>query len=423
MTKTTSTSNTSNTSSTLRRKATARTTETATTPARAAAGGRAQPRKRRLPLSLEQFSELIGQLYEGPLEDVPWASAMRTLRDYLGANWVTLILRPASVSQQAILVRAGEQGEDLYGAGYNQFQGFSLDPFVGLPPDQILSIDEMIDVRTWIEGDFYKQFIEPNNIRYIIGADIRIEGGGECRLRITRPATGKDFSARDKTFCQQLLPHLKRSVKLRSRIEGIESERRLYAVAMDRMQIGTVVLNEQGLIVRSNSVADGILEEEDGIQVVKGRLHAEYALEDRELQRLIKNGLANVASDSPVITEAISLTRPSGQPKLGVLVRSIPCNDLSEGNDWPQVAVFIRDPKHQPAPSHELVRRLFGFTSAEVTLALLLTNGLTLDEAAVELNIRKNTARAHLRSIFSKTGVTRQTMLVRLLLNSVASVS
>ena len=87
------------------------------------------------------------------------------------------------------------------------------------------------------------------------------------------------------------------------------------------------------------------------------------------------------------------------------------------------MAVFIRDPRHQPAPSHELVRRLFGFTSAEVALALLLTNGLTLDEAAAELNIRKNTARAHLRSIFSKTGVTRQTMLVRLLLNSVASVS
>ncbi|SMB22660.1 Transcriptional regulator, LuxR-family [Sterolibacterium denitrificans] len=376
-----------------------------------------------LSLSFEQFSDLVGQIYEGPLEDVPWASAMRLVRQYLGANWVTLILRPASISQQAILVRAGEHGEDLYGAAYNQFQGFSLDPFVGLPPDRVLAIDEMIDIRTWIEGDFYKQFIEPNNIRYIIGADIRIEGGGECRLRITRPVTEKNFSEQDKAFCQRLLPHLKRSVKLRSRVEGIESERRLYAVAMDRMQIGTVVLNEQGLIVRSNSVADGILEEKDGIQVVKGKLHAEYALEDRELQRLIKNGLSNVASASPVITEAISLTRPSGQPKLGVLVRSIPCNDLSEGNDWPQVAVFIRDPKHQPAPSHELVRRLFGFTSAEVALALLLTNGLTLDEAAAELNIRKNTARAHLRSIFSKTGVTRQTMLVRLLLNSVASVS
>ena len=34
--------------------------------------------------------------------------------------------------------------------------------------------------------------------------------------------------------------------------------------------------------------------------------------------------------------------------------------------------------------------------------------------------IRRNTARAHLRAIFSKTGVRRQTELVRILLNSVA---
>lgn len=376
-----------------------------------------------LPLSQEQFSELVGLIYEGPLEPVPWSSAMELIRDYLGANWVTLILRPASINQRAILVRSGEHGPELYGTSYNQFQAFSLDPFADLPPDQIVTIDEMIDTRQWIAGEFYKQFIEPNNIRYIIGSDIRAEGGAECRLRITRPPDGKNFSEQDKNFCRALLPHLKRSVKLRARVDGIESERRLYAVAMDRMQIGTVVLNEQGVIVRCNSVAEAIIAENDGIVVVKGKMHAEYVLEDRELQRLIKSGLSTTSRSAPVVTEAISLTRPSGQPKLGVLVRSIHASEVSETNDWPQVAVFIRDPKHQPHPSHELVRRLFGFTSAEVALALLLTNGLTLDEASTELNIRKNTARAHLRSIFSKTGVTRQTMLVRLLMNSVASVS
>jgi DNA-binding CsgD family transcriptional regulator len=35
------------------------------------------------------------------------------------------------------------------------------------------------------------------------------------------------------------------------------------------------------------------------------------------------------------------------------------------------------------------------------------------------LGISKNTARAHLRAIFSKTGVTRQATLVRILLGSV----
>jgi DNA-binding CsgD family transcriptional regulator len=50
----------------------------------------------------------------------------------------------------------------------------------------------------------------------------------------------------------------------------------------------------------------------------------------------------------------------------------------------------------------------------------LLGDGLTLDEAAHALSISRNTARAHLRSIFAKTGVTRQTMLVRLIVTSLA---
>jgi len=39
------------------------------------------------------------------------------------------------------------------------------------------------------------------------------------------------------------------------------------------------------------------------------------------------------------------------------------------------------------------------------------------------MNTVDDTARAHLRSIFSKTGVRRQTELVRIMLNSVAALS
>ena len=52
-----------------------------------------------------------------------------------------------------------------------------------------------------------------------------------------------------------------------------------------------------------------------------------------------------------------------------------------------------------------------------------LANGLTLDEAADAMGIKRNTARAHLRSVFVKAGVTRQTELVRILLNGVIGLS
>ena len=44
-------------------------------------------------------------------------------------------------------------------------------------------------------------------------------------------------------------------------------------------------------------------------------------------------------------------------------------------------------------------------------------------DAAEKLGIMRNTARAHLRAIFSKTGVRRQAELVRVMLNSVVALS
>jgi DNA-binding CsgD family transcriptional regulator len=85
------------------------------------------------------------------------------------------------------------------------------------------------------------------------------------------------------------------------------------------------------------------------------------------------------------------------------------------------VVVYCRDAVGQPLLSTAITRQVFGFTPSESALAMELANGLSLEDAAISLGIRRNTARAHLRAIFSKTGVRRQTELVRLILNSVVT--
>jgi DNA-binding CsgD family transcriptional regulator len=55
----------------------------------------------------------------------------------------------------------------------------------------------------------------------------------------------------------------------------------------------------------------------------------------------------------------------------------------------------------------------------EANLAVALASGRSLVDAADALGIAHNTARSHLRSIFAKTGVRRQSQLVHLLHGSV----
>jgi DNA-binding CsgD family transcriptional regulator len=369
-------------------------------------------------LSLSQFSELVGAIYQGPLEPVPWKNALDLLRLHLRANYVTLMLRPPSPDREALMVNAAGDWPITREAEYNKYY-YALDPFIDLPPDRVFTVEELISGDDWRATEFYKQFLKPLDILHALGADIQTGDGIHCRFRVARPHREPPFSEGDKALCTAMLPHLKRAVILHSQLELIDSERRLYAGTVDRMLVGTVILDETGALMKSNAVAQEMLSDGAGLRLVDGMLRAREPAENRELQRLIKQAMSGPAPGSPAVAEAISITRGAERGKLGVLIRNIAHAAWSEGNRRPAVALFIRDPERRSEASREMVRRLFDLTLAESSLALALADGLTLDEAADRLSIRKNTARAHLRSIFAKIGVRRQTTLVRLLLSSV----
>ncbi|MFM0247773.1 helix-turn-helix transcriptional regulator [Paraburkholderia sediminicola] len=373
-------------------------------------------------VSVAQFSELMARIYKGPLDTPPWADALELIRTSLGANYTTLILRSPSSDRRGLMVHASETGPGLPGeASYNNYY-YSLDPFVDLPTNRVVSVDEVFGDTGWLSSELYRQFLKPADIRYLMGADLRTESGVECSFRVCRSHASTHFQARDKAFCALLLPHLWRAVELHSRLNIVESERTLYANTIDHMQIGTITLDEGGAIMRANSVANEILAEADGLRITHGAVEATNGQENRNLQRLVRHArMGHFGTVNPAV-DAMPITRSGDRPKLGVLVRTIPLSEWSGDNKRrPATVLFLRDPDRKSERSQDILRKLFDLTPAETSLALLLTNGLTLDEASDELHVSKNTGRAHLRSIFSKTGVTRQAMLMRILLGSVVS--
>ncbi|WP_245585216.1 helix-turn-helix transcriptional regulator [Solimonas flava] len=372
------------------------------------------------PVPLDQIDQLLGAIYDGPTESPPWQTAMMKLRDMLRAAHVTLMLRPPSSDSTGIMINTGPttaQGVESYETHF-----FAADPFVRLAEGDVFSAEELIGPQ-WMQSQYFHEFLEPIGVRHLLGADIYTKDGIECRLRITRGPDAAPFSPEDKSLVRLLLPHLKRAIQLHARLDFLECERALFAGTVNRMLLGMISFDQNGNIVETNQEARRILAERDGLWLSGNNLCIESSQESRDLQRMLRTALAGTGdAEGPGVVEAMAVTRPSGRAKLGILVRAIPLGRWSESKLRPAVAVFLRDPEANAAqPSQELVRRLFGLTRMEASLALLLTEGYTLDEAAEKMSVRRNTARTHLRSIFCKTGVTRQTMLVRLLLNSVLS--
>ncbi|HVT37170.1 MAG TPA: helix-turn-helix transcriptional regulator [Nevskiaceae bacterium] len=373
---------------------------------------------------LQKLDKLIGAIYDGPTETPPWSSALQLMRDALSASHVTLMLRPPSSDSTGVMINTGTVNPQATASYETHF--FSLDPFVRLGEGEVVTAEELIG-KQWLQSEMYQEFLKPLDIRHLLGADINTKEGIECRLRVTRSHDAQPFSAEDKALVRFLLPHLKRSVLLHARLDLLECERALFAGTVNKLLLGIISFAANGSIVEMNQEARRILAEKDGIWLSGNNLCVELAAESRELQRIMRAAQtagagAPAGEEGPTVVEGMSVSRPSGRAKLGILVRAIPMGEFSESRQRPAYAVFLRDPESNVSqPSTELLRRLFGLTRMEAQLALLLTEGNTLDEAAEKMDVRRNTARTHLRSIFCKTGVTRQTMLVRLLLNSVVT--
>ena len=370
-------------------------------------------------LDLAEYDRLIGELYDGALDPKLMARTLRHMRELFQANYVTLILRVPDQPDMGLMIVAGEieaEGEVSYLA-----YPHTVTPFANQPLDQVFTVEDVMSESEWVRSAYFKMFCAPQGVYHVMGADISTPDGGKLRFRITRPKSAAKFSVEECALCDMFLPHLRRALRMHNQLDRSESLGELYAQAISRLSVATIVLDESGSVLQVNPVAKEILEQADGLKLVGGRLEATYPSDNRELQRLVRNAFAREGEEGKTVAEAMSVARPSGQVNLGLVVEAIPSLDWAEGKGQPAAVVYIRDAVGKSIASEVVTKQLFNLTRAETALAMELANGLSLEEAAEALNVRRNTARAHLRSIFSKTGVRRQTELVRILLNSVVA--
>lgn len=368
--------------------------------------------------SIALQNRAVHAVYQSILEPEPWSTFLSLMTEYLKTADATIVVRPSSGHDLGYLVsRPGNREVEMaYSAGW-----YKSDPFLDLPAGRVMLLADVVTEEQWCNCPFNREFLgrfldtDPTRV---MGVNIRTRAGTVSRLRLHRMASMPPFSEDDRERLAAFIPHIEQAMTLAAHVHRNESEREIYEEGLDRLNIGVIVLDETGQLLRANPVACHMLNGGDGIKLVDRHLEACSAADTRELRRLLAS-----SQEDPGTVTAMSFMRPSGRRKLAAVIRSIPLVEESEGKSRAAWAVFLRDPDAPASAAQDIARQLFDFTPAEAVLAIELVNGLSLDEAAEKLGIRRNTVRAHLRAIFSKAGVTRQSELVRIMLNGVFGLS
>ena len=381
------------------------------------------------------YDRLIQLIYRGALQEQPWQIALPALRQALDAQVASLVLRPPAEDDRGVILNcvrpdAQKAGEEVHLADPDDWevtayreQFFALDPFINLPLDKVIALEDVLSDDELRSSDYYLHYLQPIDLFRILGVDTAEPGGMLARLRFSRRESEPRFQDRERQLLEQIAPHLRQAIEIYARLNRMTSERDLYAGAVNQLSVATIILDQQGQLLNSNGLARALLEERDGLGQRDQRLH----LEKRELNRALQDALEAIVrarqGGETSVVKALRVPRSSGRSDLGLVIRPVPTSEWSEGPFSPCAAVFISDPDLRDSASQQGLAELFGLTPAEANLALLLARGLSLAEASDTQSISQHTARAQLKSIFAKTGVSRQAELVRLILKSVASLA
>ena len=373
-------------------------------------------------LAVAELGALLESLYAGLIGPQPWQAFLDRLRALFGAKDVTLTLRfPSREAGGAVLFSADTYMAEAEQAWNTHF--FALDPFEGLPPERVCSIGDVVSVERWRHSEVYRDYLRPLGIEHILAVEVHHPEGAQCRLRITRDTDAGDFGPADKATLRLLVAHLRAAIGMQARLSHLESSQRLLAGTVDKLAVGSLLLDTRGELMFANDVARRLLDGRHGLGVVQQRLVAADARDNATLQKRIQKALKATPAETPTLVEAMSVGGSAREQHISLLIRPVSGAQEARPGRIPAVAVFLRDAAGSSQASATLIRQLYHLTPTETSVAMLLADGLSTEEVAQALGISLNTVRVHLRAVFAKTGVDRQSALVRLLLNSVATLA
>ncbi|WP_095089804.1 helix-turn-helix transcriptional regulator [Mesorhizobium sophorae] len=279
---------------------------------------------------------------------------------------------------------------------------------VGIPAasDSFVSLDQVR--RT----DFYGEILEPWDIGHSALFALDDMPTFHVAMSINRSTRRGPFTSTELEASQELLPHLRRAMQLRLLLERSRRQEKLALETLDKLAAGVVILDSQARVLFANMAAQEIAAAGDVLVLTDGTVRPRQREQCDFFRRLIGSAIAGGAGGSLLLSSSSPRLPVSAlvSPLAGALALSL----AAQGRPG-AAAVLLSDPEVQAAASTERLRALYKLSTTEARVAWLVMRSGSIGRAARALALSPETVRTHLKHIYAKTGVNRQSALALLL--------
>lgn len=187
---------------------------------------------------------------------------------------------------------------------------------------------------------------------------------------------------------------------------------------LDRLVIGLILYDRNARSVYINPTAKAIMKSHPAFTFNDDELLLHDADDNKNLHQTILDTARIDPEDSWKQSVAIGITHPDVVAPLPLLVTPMHAHLVTSDLDYEgaKVAVFLSDPNLQQPISIPNLVSVYGLTPSEAQVAISMANGHSIEDIANTSNHSAHTIRSQLKATFRKTGVSRQSELIKLLL-------
>jgi DNA-binding CsgD family transcriptional regulator len=362
------------------------------------------------------LSELLGSLYDAAANPGQWDTFLRGFMQPAHANSAALLVHDLKNGKHNIIRQFAIDPDDvrIYYNIANELEDVWRSNAVPVSYAGWTHISESLCPSGVLVGTpFYNECLKKLRIFHGMFGVVEQKGPVLAIISFYRQKKGTAFDTSELELLNFFMPHLRRAFQLHFRLADLQMRSVSLQAAVDMSPTGMIFFDSTGRILCMNRSATAIIAQKDGLLSTTDGLRAEQVQESANLDLLIRQATATSIGIGLHAGGAILISRRSLSP-LHLLV--VPTRNLELDLSTSAAAVvFIVDPARRLRPASEILSGLYRLTPAECRVALLLSDGKSLSEIAQILGVSRNTLKTQVASVYSKTGTSRQSQLVRLL--------
>lgn len=367
---------------------------------------------------MEIVPALLEALIEGVCMNPPWSGFLDSLREAIRADYASIVFRPLPIGTpqtRVVHLASGHQSPPFIAQLYREslYKDDPL-PYFELSEGRIYALGEMLKAGDPAHESYRRNFVEPSGMNVLQIVRVRETSGVNAWMTVSRRQG--EFGDAELALLASMVPLFRSALASHVALERERTKAIVAAGAIRRMNYGWITLDVAGRIIDADALAEIIMAKADAIMRTRsGQLTARSPLVRRELADAM-NAMTGGSSARP---RAIVLNR---DPWLDMLLVPASLSDGATGAA-PAAIAYVHAESLTSADRCEQLCQIFDLIPCEARLALAISRGMTIAEAAQVLGLTVESARTYSKRIYAKTGARGQTDLVRFIHRSVATLA